>query len=165
MSAYMSTRRVKPPPPLFFFPFFLPRLSLVRPGRRLSLAPTAGCWRRVCQGWPLFRSDAGGSGAPAHHSPSVGPVEPHTVEDCLPTAVGAVPDGLKKRGPSSLGQPCTLDIFSKIAFERVVAGHLVELAALLMQPHSETALLAEDVGHVQTAGRGDAGEREDHHAN
>src|SRR5262245_46221910 len=46
MSAYMSTRHVKPPPPLFFFPFFLPRLSLVRPRRRLSLAPTAGCWRR-----------------------------------------------------------------------------------------------------------------------
>src|SRR5262245_6783564 len=50
MSAYMSTRHVKPPPPLFFFPFFLPRLSLVRPRRRLSLAPTAGCWRRRAQG-------------------------------------------------------------------------------------------------------------------
>src|SRR5215813_3804199 len=51
MSAYMSTRHVKPPPPpLFFFSFFLPRLSLVRPRRRLSLAPTAGCCRRRAQG-------------------------------------------------------------------------------------------------------------------
>ena len=54
MSAYMSTRHVKPPAaPLFllFFLFFLgPPLSLVRPRRRLSLAPTAGCCRRRAQG-------------------------------------------------------------------------------------------------------------------
>ena len=30
-----------------------------------------------------------------------------------------------------------------------MAGHLVELAALLMQPHPETALLVEDVGHFK----------------
>ena len=35
--------------PSFFFSFFLP-LSLVRPRRRLSLAPTAGCCRRRAQG-------------------------------------------------------------------------------------------------------------------
>jgi hypothetical protein len=40
-----------------FLSFFLSPLSLVRPRRRLSLAPTTGCCpgaRRVCQGWPLF---------------------------------------------------------------------------------------------------------------
>src|SRR5690348_12639975 len=40
----MSTRRVKPPHP-FFFSFFLSSVSLVRPRRRLSLAPTAYCRR------------------------------------------------------------------------------------------------------------------------
>jgi hypothetical protein len=35
--------------PSFFFSFFL-SLSLVRPRRRLSLAPTAGCCRRRAQG-------------------------------------------------------------------------------------------------------------------
>jgi hypothetical protein len=29
-----------------------------------------------------------------------------------------------------------------------MAGHLVELAALLIQPQPEPALLVEDVGHV-----------------
>jgi len=44
MSAYMSTRRVKHHRPLFFLSFF-PDLSLVRPRRRLSPAPTACCRR------------------------------------------------------------------------------------------------------------------------
>src|SRR5262245_20680612 len=44
MSAYMSTRRVKPPAAFSFLSFF-PELSLVRPRRRLSPAPTAYCRR------------------------------------------------------------------------------------------------------------------------
>ena len=68
-----------PPPPLFLFflsffslPSFLPSflpgpLSLVRPRRRLSPAPTAYCCGRRaqmgCQGWPLFSGHP--SGAPA----------------------------------------------------------------------------------------------------
>jgi hypothetical protein len=44
----------------------------------------------------------------------------------------------------------------------VVARHLVELAALFVEPHPETPLLVEDVSDVQAAGRGDAGEREHH---
>src|SRR5262245_47322349 len=44
MSAYMSTRRVKPTAPFSFLSFF-PDLSLVRPRRRLSPAPTAYCRR------------------------------------------------------------------------------------------------------------------------
>jgi hypothetical protein len=46
-----------------------------------------------------------------------------------------------------------------------MTGHFVELAALLVQPHPETALLVEDVAHIHAAGRGDAGNREDHHTN
>jgi hypothetical protein len=46
----------------------------------------------------------------------------------------------------------------------MVAGHLVELAALLVEPHPEPPLLVEDVAHVQAASRGDAGKREDHRA-
>ena len=45
----MSAPRVKSPRALFLS-FFLPVLSLVRPRRRLSLAPTAGCCRRRAQG-------------------------------------------------------------------------------------------------------------------
>jgi hypothetical protein len=40
----------------------------------------------------------------------------------------------------------------------------VELAALLVEPYPEPALLMEDVGDVQAAGGGDAGEGEDHDA-
>src|SRR5215471_18969911 len=54
-----------PPTPLFLF--FLPDLSLVRPRRRLSPAPTAvlsqGGARRCCQGWPLLQRPP--FGAPA----------------------------------------------------------------------------------------------------
>jgi hypothetical protein len=46
----MSTRHVKPPPPLFLLFFLTSPLSLVRPRRSLSLAPTAGCCRRRAQG-------------------------------------------------------------------------------------------------------------------
>jgi hypothetical protein len=35
----------------------------------------------------------------------------------------------------------------------VVAGHLAEPAALLVEPNPETALLVKDVGHVQAARR------------
>jgi Hemerythrin HHE cation binding domain len=38
----------------------------------------------------------------------------------------------------------------------VAAGHLVELAALLVEPHPEPTLLVEDVGQLQAAGRGQA---------
>src|SRR5262249_13837682 len=57
MSTYMSTPRVKPPAPFSFLSFF-PDLSLVRPRRRLSPAPTAYSQagaRRCCQGWPLLQ--------------------------------------------------------------------------------------------------------------
>jgi hypothetical protein len=46
----------------------------------------------------------------------------------------------------------TLDVFGEVSLQRVVAGHFVELAALLVEPHPEPALLMEEVGHVQAAG-------------
>jgi hypothetical protein len=59
MSAYMSTRHVKPPPPLFllfFLSFFLPFSSSTAPQAFPSPRPqdAAAGARRVCQGWPLF---------------------------------------------------------------------------------------------------------------
>src|SRR5262249_23686930 len=50
------------------------------------------------------------------------------------------------------GDAGRIDIFGEVALQRVTAGHLVELAALLVQPHPEPALLVKDVGDVQTAG-------------
>jgi hypothetical protein len=91
-------------------------------------------------------------------------VEPLAVELRLPTAVGAVPDGLEKRGPSCLGQPGTFDVLGQVALQRMMAGHLVELAALLVESHPEPPLLVEEVANVHAAGGGYAGEREHHHA-
>ena len=71
MSAYMSTRHVKPPAaPLSSFLSSSP-LSLVRPRRRLSLAPTAGCCRRRAQGVSrLARFSAGHRQGSAFTRPS-----------------------------------------------------------------------------------------------
>src|SRR5215471_10119209 len=59
-----------PPTPLFLF--FLPDLSLVRPRRRLSPAPTAvlsqGGARRCCQGWPLLQRPPFGGPRPLQQS-------------------------------------------------------------------------------------------------
>ena len=99
------------------------------------------------------------------HSPSVGAVEPFAVELRLATAVWPILDGLEQRHPPSLGQPGTLDVFGEVTLQRVMAGHLVELAALFVEPHPEPALLVEDVAHVHSAGRGDEGKGEDHHSN
>jgi hypothetical protein len=52
-----------------------------------------------------------------------------------------------------LARPRTLDIFGKVALQRVVTGHLLELVALLVQPHPRPPLLVKYVDHVQTAGR------------
>jgi hypothetical protein len=38
-----------------------------------------------------------------------------------------------------------LDVFGEIALQRVVAGHLVEFAALLVEADPQPPLLAEDV--------------------
>ena len=72
---------------------------------------------------------------------------------------------MKQWRPPGLAQLGTLDVFGEVALERVVARHLVELVALLVEPHPRPALLVEEVGHVHAAGRGVAGEGEDHHAN
>jgi hypothetical protein len=94
-----------------------------------------------------MRSDT----APAHHSPSIVSVEPLTIELRLPTTIRATFDGLEQGYPPGLGQPRTLDVFGEVALKRVVAGHLVELVALLVEPHPEPPLLVEDVGHVEAA--------------
>jgi hypothetical protein len=75
-------------------------------------------------------------------------VEALAVEHRLPATVGADLDGLEERRTPSLGQAGTLDIFGEVAIERVMAGHLVELAALLVEPHPQAPLLVEVVGYV-----------------
>jgi hypothetical protein len=78
-------------------------------------------------------------------------VEPLTIELRLPTTIRATFDGLEQGYPPGLGQPRTLDVFGEVALQRVVAGHFVELATLLMKTHPQPPLLVEDVGHVQAA--------------
>src|SRR5262245_34864111 len=82
-----------------------------------------------------LRGDASRLGATAHHLPGVDAVEPLTVELRLPPAVGTNLDGLEERNSPSFAQPGTLDVFGEVALERMVAGHFVELAALLVEPH------------------------------
>jgi hypothetical protein len=55
-----------------------------------------------------------------------------------------------KRGnlPASASWAHSIYILGEIALERVVAGHLVELATLLVKPHPQAPLLVEEVGHV-----------------
>ena len=75
-------------------------------------------------------------------------MQPLTIELCLPTTIRATFDGLEQRDPPSLGQPGMLNVFGEVALERVMPGHLVELAALLVEPHPQPSLPVEDVSHV-----------------
>jgi hypothetical protein len=73
-------------------------------------------------------------------------------------------DGLEEGDPPCFAQSRMLDVFGKIGLQRVVTRHFVELAALLVEPYPQPPLLVEDIADVQSAGGGDAGEGEDHHA-
>src|SRR5262245_6537423 len=84
-----------------------------------------------------LRCDAGRPGVTAHHTPSIVSVEPLTIELRLPTTIRATFDGLEEGDPSGVREFGTLKVFGQIALQRVVAGHFVELAALLVQPHPE----------------------------
>jgi hypothetical protein len=90
-------------------------------------------------------------------------VEPLTVELRQAPAVWPILDGLEEGDPPGVCELGTLEIFSEVPLQRVVAGHLVELAALLVEPHPEPTLLVEEVGDVHATGRGDAGKGEHHH--
>src|SRR5215471_4456645 len=81
-----------------------------------------------------------------------------------PTPIGAIFDGLEKRDPPCFAQSRMLDVFGEVALQRVVTGHLMELAALLVEAQPQAALLTEDVRHVQAARCRDAGKGEDHDA-
>src|SRR5215472_6766545 len=85
----------------------------------LEVGGDAGAAERVVAD---FGGDAGGLGAPAHHSPSVGAVEPLAIELRLPTAVGANLDGPEEGDPPSIREPGTLYIFGQVAVERVMTG-------------------------------------------
>src|SRR5262249_51681010 len=62
----------------------------------------------------------------------------------LPTPIGAMLDGLEQGNPRDLAQPSLLDVFGQISLERVVAGHLVELAAwFLTRPRIARASTSE----------------------
>jgi hypothetical protein len=60
-------------------------------------------------------------------------------------------DGQEEGDPPRFAQSRTLDVFGEVALQRVVAGHLMELAVLLVEAHPQAALLVEDVR--QPAGR------------
>jgi hypothetical protein len=47
----------------------------------------------------------------------------------------------------------TLKVFGEVALQRVVAGHFVEFATLLVEPHPQPPLLVEDVLSLSMAAR------------
>jgi len=67
-------------------------------------------------------------------------------------------DGLEEGDPPCFAQSRMLDVFGEIALQRVVTGHFVELAALLVEADPQPPLLVEDIADLQAAGGGDAGE-------
>ena len=69
--------------------------------------------------------------AASHHLPGVDAVEPFPRQLRLPTSVGTMLEGLEEGDLPKFAQPGPLDVSGEVAIERVVAGHLVELAALL----------------------------------
>ena len=68
-------------------------------------------------------------------------MEPLTIELRLPTTIRATFDGLEEGDPSAgIRKLGTIKVFGQIALQRVVAGHLVELAVFLVEPHPEPPL-------------------------
>src|SRR5215467_9957205 len=72
--------------------------------------------------------------------------------------------GLEEGNPTGLGQASSLQVLGQVALQRVVTGHFVELAALLVEADPEPPLLMEDIADVQAAGGGDTCKREHHDA-
>jgi hypothetical protein len=86
------------------------------------------------------------------------------------TSVVKVPQDIVYKGLP--GAPQHVTLFGDSSQPGLYVDRIKFLPGMKVMPHwhpdkahPETALLVEDVGHVQTAGRGDACKGEDHHAN
>ena len=72
---------------------------------------------------------------------------------------------VRNSGPfGSLGEPAAVDIGVQVGLKIVVAGHFVALAALLVQPHPQAAVLHVNVLDLHRERRADAREGIDHEA-
>src|SRR5215831_16021331 len=103
----MSTRMSSPPAPLFLFLLPFLTLSLVRPRRRLSPAPTAYCARRCCQGWPLLqRPPPSGGPRPLQQSSTTARLDGSgRLHSCL-LSVLSVSARYSDNGCCVFGRPC-----------------------------------------------------------
>ena len=106
-------------------------------------------------------ADARGLGAPADHRP--GGFARHRPVAKRPPLHPAR-HGTEQRSFTVAGDPRRLDIGIEITLEQVVAGHVVALAALLVQPQPHAPALGVVVANGHSQGRGDAREAVDQHA-
>ena len=77
---------------------------------------------------------------------------------------GAAADRAEQRALRIVGEPAAVDIGMQVGFEIVMAGHLVALAALLVQPHPKAPVLHVNVLDLHRERRADAREGIDHQA-
>ena len=107
------------------------------------------------------RGDAGALGPAAHHGMGLTRRDSTAGQPLMATA-GPGGDRGKQRGFRLMAEPARIEIGVQIGLEIVVAGHLMTLAALFVEPHPEAALVDEDAFDPH-AGRGaDPGEGIDH---
>ena len=102
-------------------------------------------------------ADPGRQRPSPHHEISIslgqgGPAEPS----------GATTDGPEQRSLGILGDPGLVQVGVEVRFERMMARHLVPLAALLPQPHPEPAVLHEHILNSHGQRRSDPREAVDH---
>ena len=101
--------------------------------------------------------DPGLGSSPANHPPHIG-LQQGTVASSPPR-----PLLVRKSGPFSvLGDAGGGDVFLQVAVQIVVRGHLVFLAALLMQPHPTLPPLHKEVLHLHEDRSSDPGKGIDH---
>ena len=85
-------------------------------------------------------------------------------QGCSGQPISAPPDRAEQRPPRVRVQPAPVDIGVEVGLEVMVAGHLMPLAALLVQAHPQPSALGEHVLHLHAGRRPDAGEAIDHEA-
>ena len=106
-----------------------------------------------------LRLDAGRRGAPADHGVGVRLGQGGRGQRVRPAA-----DRAEQRPLGIAGEPAAVDVVVQVGLEVVVAGHLVPLAALLVQPHPQPPVLDVDVLDLHRERRADPRERIDHEA-
>ena len=108
---------------------------------------------------PDLRLDAGRRGAPSDHGVGVRLGQGGRRQRVRPS-----PDRPEQRPFGSLGEPAAVDIVVQVGLEVVVAGHLVALAALLVQANPQAPVLDVGVLDLHRERRADPRERIDHEA-